>query len=211
MKRTLASNSFHELEMLGSGLTDRLLVQGAEFAYGILDNIDANLIASGSARLSQLVELANLSTILGNLIGNGIVRASDGLFTRAGPHRYQDLRATETNPYASNIEIKVALETNSPKGHLPKEGLYLIVRYILGDKTGTYKLGTRGDVVWIWEIRFGYLEIRDFNISNTEGDSGKTAVVNRYGMNKLRIIYFDRTFCPYGPKSAYWKPFLMLM
>src|SRR5262249_54639240 len=104
-----------------------------------------------------------------------------------------------------NIEIKMALETNNPKGHLPKEGHYLTCRYVLGDADGNCEIGTRGDVVWIWELRFGHLETEHFNISNTAGDSGKTAVVNRDGMDRLAIVYVDRVRCPYGPRSRYLK------
>jgi hypothetical protein len=49
---------------------------GVESAYKTLDLIDSKLIESGLQRLARLVELANLSTIIGNLIAEGIVKAS---------------------------------------------------------------------------------------------------------------------------------------
>ena len=49
----------------------------------------------------------------------------------------------------------------------------------------------RGDVVWIWEVRFGHLSVKHFNVSNTAGDSGKTAVVNKAGMEQLEVVYVD--------------------
>jgi hypothetical protein len=188
---------------LGAGLTRRMLEQGVESVYRTLDTIDENLLTEGSPRLAGLVELANLSSIVGNILASGIVNASRGVFTRAGAHKYQDLRAAGRG--AENIEIKMALETNNPKGHLPKEGHYLTCRYVLGDVDGKCTVGERGDVVWIWELRFGHVEMKHFNISNTEGDSGKTAVINREGMERLAIVYLDRIRCPFGARSRYIK------
>jgi hypothetical protein len=105
-----------------------MVKSGIEFAYHTLDQIDSKLMESGSVRLSKLVELANLSTIIGNLIAEGIVKSCKGQFTRAGAHKYQDLRSARCE--ADNIEIKVALEKNKPKGHLAKAGFYLTFRYV---------------------------------------------------------------------------------
>jgi hypothetical protein len=183
-----------------------MLSEGVKYAHDILDTIDAKLIESGSTRLSQLVELANLSSIVGNLLATGVVKASGEVFGRAGAHKYQDLRANrERFPESENVEIKVALETNRPKGHLAKEGYYLTCRYVLTDENGKYTRKERGDVVTIWELRFGYLAEHHFSKSNTEGDSGKTAVPTLEGMNQLRVIYFDRRYCPYAKVDKYEK------
>lgn len=207
MTRTLLANGFRNVNLLGCGLTTTMLSSGVQYVYKTLDAIDAKLIESESPRLAALVELANLSTIIGNLFCMGIIKASGGLFEKAGPHKYQDLRATASNSHAQHVEIKVALEDNTPKGHLPKEGHYLTCRYVLGNEQGAFTTGPQrsGDIAWVWELRFGYLEVRHFNVSNTEGDSGKTAVVNPEGMERLAIVYFDRSHCPYGPKSKYIK------
>ncbi len=92
-----------------AGLTERMLVEGVREAYRLLDTIDATLLASHGVRLADLVELANLSSIIGNLLALSIVKASGGVFTRAGSHKYQDLRASGSNPDAFSIEIKIAL------------------------------------------------------------------------------------------------------
>jgi hypothetical protein len=182
-----------------------MLAGGMQRVYDTLDLIDDTLLTRNSPRISQLVELANLSTIVGNLLASGVVAESGGVFERAGAHKYQDLRASLSHPEAQNIEIKMALETNNPKGHLPKEGHYLTCRYVLGNADGTYVRGKRGEVVWIWEVRFGYLELRHFNVSNTEGDSGKTAVVNAEGLKQLSLIYLDQSRCPYSENGAWMK------
>lgn len=180
-----------------------MIAEGVQYAHDILDSLDDRLLELDAPRMSGLVELANFSSIVGNLLATGIVKASRGVFDRAGPHKYQDLRASGMNAAAQNIEIKVALEKNKPKGHLAKEGYYLTCRYVLSDQEGNYAPGQRGDVVWIWELRFGHLELRHFGISNTEGDSGKTAVVNKEGMERLRIIYFDSRRCPYANRQKF--------
>jgi hypothetical protein len=51
-------------------------------------------------------------------------------------------------------------------------------------------------VPWIWEVRLGNLTNKHFNFSNTEGDSGKTAVINAAGMNALSVLYLDRERSP---------------
>jgi hypothetical protein len=111
-------------EEIGFGLTKSHVCGGIAFVYSTLDKLDSTLIGAGSPRMTRLVELANLSSILGNLLATGIVKAAAGVFNRAGPHKYQDLRAINEKLHA-NIEIKVSLETNNPKGHLAKEGKYL--------------------------------------------------------------------------------------
>lgn len=175
------------------GLTSDAIAAGVHFAYRTLDLIDAKLLESGLTRLAGLIELANLSTIIGNLIAVGIIKAAPKVFSKAGAHKYQDLRSAKCAD--ENVEIKVALEKNQPKAHLAKEGYYLTFRYVLSDEKAT-PMEDRGDMPWIWEIRFGHLELRDFNVSNTDGDSGKTAVVNAAGMAKLTVIYQDPTFLP---------------
>ena len=182
-----------------------MIEAGIDYLYGTLDRLDATLTQVGSPRMSQLVELANLSSMLGNLLATGIVRNSGQVFDRAGPHKYQDLRATGKHADHRHIEVKVSLETNNPKAHLAKSGDYLTVRYVLGNENGGFDPAQRGDVVWLWEVRFGYLDVQHFNISNTQGDSGKTAVVNALGMEALKLVYYDRRFCPYGPRSKYRK------
>ena len=204
MTRHPDPTAFRGTEDLGCGLTRVLVSEGVRYVYSTLDQLDATLLGADSPRITGLVELANLSSILGNLLATGIVKAGSTVFHRAGPHKYQDLRAIDTNRH-QHIEIKVALEKNNPKGHLAKAGHYLVCRYVLGTSEGGYTIGERADVVWIWEVRFGYLAERHFNISNTAGDSGKTAVVNADGMTELKVVYFDKKFSPYTERSEYMK------
>ena len=112
-----------------------------------------------------------------------------------------------TGESAVNLELKVALETNKPKGHLPKAGTYITFRYVLGTKSGEYTKGKdkRGDTVWIWEVKVGKLSVDDFSCSNTEGDSGKTAVIKTAVHNQMSLVYYDASLLPYrrGESDTY--------
>lgn len=187
------------------GLSVEVIGNAVTYVHEILDSIDEKLMEAGGERLSGLVELANLSAIIGNLYRGGIVRASEGRFVANAPHTYPDLLGR--GPGCKNIEIKVALETNKPKGHLIKPGPHVTLRYVLGDAEGNHQRGkgNRGKVPWIWEVRVGSLKKSHFNFSNTEGDSGKTAVINTEGMNDLKIVYCDLDRCPLSPNGGKFK------
>jgi hypothetical protein len=186
----------HEAIPYKYGLTKEIIGGAVSYIYGVLDGIDHQLLSGGGDRLADLVELANLSAIIGNLLRTGIVRESGGKFKSNLPHTYPDLLGN--HPDSSDFEIKVALENNKPKGHLIKPGPHLTLRYVLGNEDGSYTRGkeNRGNVPWIWEIKIGELKEDHFGVSNTAGDSGKTAVINAAGMNALSVVYFDRKRCP---------------
>ena len=183
-------------EMKEVGLTEEMVSEGVNSVYQIIDAMDNTLVSEKSGRLAEIVELANLSSIIGNLLGSGIAKSSSKKFARNGPHKYPDILSQTKD--TEDFEIKVALECNRPKGHLAKEGYYLTFRYVLGDEKGNFLKGkeNRQNVPWIWEIRFGHLQKDDFNLSNTEGDSGKTAVISQSGWSKLKLIFEDMNFSP---------------
>jgi len=197
MARTPSEGKFLRNDALApSGLTLQMLSIGVTSTYKTLDAVDKTLLDMGNTRLSTMVELANLSSMLGNLLASGIANASNRVFRRNGPHKYPDLLANRSD--AADVEIKMALEDNKPKGHLAKPGFYLTCRYVLADTSGNFVRGVpnRGAVVWIWELRSGLLGMEHFNLSNTPGDSGKTAVVNALGMQQLEVVYCDLDFFP---------------
>lgn len=101
-----------------------------------------------------------------------------------------------------NIEIKVALEKNTPKGHLAKQGRYLAFRYVLADPHGTFVRGKdkRKSTVWVWEVKLGRLTEADFNFSSTKGDSGKTAVIKSESFKRMNLLYYDSRFDPYAKR-----------
>lgn len=201
-RRTVARTLFREaggkaLSAL-TGLDTEAIAEGIESAYHTMDLIDAQLLEKGSPRLSQLVELANLSSMLGNLLGAGVAQSSGGGYARNRPHTYPDLLSQRAT--VPHLEVKTALETNKPKGHLPKAGAYLTFRYVLTNSDGPFVRGkeTRGKIATIWEVKAGMLTEADFDISNTEGDSGKTAVIKTTAFAAMNLIYYDPQRDPYA-------------
>lgn len=183
------------------GVDGKTLINAIDACYQTLDSIDEQLISKGSLPIANLVELANLSSMIGNVIGGGIADHSNGLYERNRPHTYPDLIPLKEP--AVNLELKIALETNKPKGHLPKPGTYITFRYILANKQGIYQRGKeyRGDTAWIWEVKVGELKEEDFSCSNTEGDSGKTAIIKSKCFNEMALVYYVPELLPYTSKS----------
>ncbi len=185
-----------------TGLEPQMLLGAIDSCYKTLDSIDEQLAGKGSVPLAHLVELANLSSMVGNMIGGGIAECSDGRYVRNRPHAYPDLLPQKAP--AVNLELKMALETNKPKGHLPKAGTYITFRYVLGDKYGNFSRGkeNRGDTVWIWEVKVGQIAEEDFSCSNTEGDSGKTAVIKTEVFNEMALVYYNENHLPYAKRKT---------
>ena len=185
-----------------SGFTGDMLLQAIDNTYRTLDTIDRQLMAKGSPPIGKLVELANLSSMVGNLVGAALAASSDGLYERNKPHHYPDL--IPLGKHTIDLEVKMALETNRPKGHLPKPGNYVTFRYVLGDRMGNFARGKekRGDTVWIWEVKIGHVAEADFDISNTDGDSGKTAVVKTARFNAMTLVYYDPNYLAYARSAT---------
>ena len=211
--REPASNGFLNANVIESiGLNHEILRQAIRDTYNLLNKIDKTLETSEVFPLSQTVELANLSSMIGNIFASAIAKHSNGLIKRNGPHKYPDLLTTGVSPQVPDLELKMALETNKPKGHLAKEGHYLICRYVLCQLDGSLQIGKehRGVKPYIWEIRCGYLLLEHFNISNTAGDSGKTAVVNAAGMEVLQVVYCDLERVPLSQKGKTYQSYQQL-
>lgn len=181
-----------------TSLTHQAVREAIEDCYQTLDLIDFELGRRNSLPVSQLVELANLSSMIGNLLAAGLVEHANGAYSRNTPHTYPDLLPNVAGQ--AGIEVKTALETNKPKGHLPKSGVHLTFRYVLGDRAGGFVRGkeNRGNTAFIWEIKLGRLNPDDYDLSNTEGDSGKTAVIKTAVLNAMTLVYFDPALLPYS-------------
>lgn len=208
MRRPITDGFFNQCILTGIGLSRKVIDQAIMRTYRLLDRIDHALKDEDVPPLSMTVELANLSSMIGNIFASELANCSDGVLKRNGPHKYPDLLSTSKNAATPHIELKIALEANNPKGHLAKPGWHIIVRYVLCDNSGSLrykaKHSERGTVPYIWEVRVGHLEVEHFNISNTSGDSGKTAVVNAAGMARLAVIYFDRSRAPIPQTGSRW-------
>lgn len=203
----------HALDALG--LDRSQIAASIVGTYRLLDRIDATLIADGVDPLCLIVELANLSSMIGNVLGAELAKSSNGLYRRNGPHKYPDLIPVGSGATAGGVEIKMALNRNQPKGHLAKEGYYLTCRYVLLDKDGAILVEVadreKARRAAIWEIRTGYLREVHFNCSNTDGDSGKTAVVNAAGMNELKVVYVDLALVPGSQRGKNYQDYRDLL
>lgn len=172
-----------------TGISCDMVLQTMQYCYDLLDLIDTQLLRAGAYSLSRTVELANLSSIVGNVLGAGLAKNSAGQYIRNRPHTYPDLIAR--SGAGKGLEIKVALNKNKPKGHLPKPGHYLTFRYVLQE------LSEKHSTVNIWEVKYGHLKVEDFSVSNTAGDSGKTAVIKADAFKRMSAVFFDPGLCPY--------------
>ena len=184
-----------------TGLAHQAIRGAIEDCYQTLDLIDSELAKRDSPPVSELVELANLSSMIGNLLATGLAEHSGGAYARNRPHTYPDL--LPQRPGTGGIEVKTALETNKPKAHLPKPGRHLTFRYVLCGQDGCFKRGkeNRGKTVHVWEVKAGQLSQNDYDLSNTEGDSGKTAVIKTTVLRAMALIYFDPRLLPYASRG----------
>jgi transcriptional regulator with XRE-family HTH domain len=201
-RRLIAENFRNENKLSElTGLT-RQAIQGAiEDCYQTLDLFDAELAKRESPPVSELVELANLSSMMGNLLATGIVEHSGGAYSRNTPHTYPDLLSRREG--YGGIEVKTALEINKPRTHLPKHGIHLTFRYVLCHREGAFRRGkeNRGKTAHVWEVKVGDLTENDYDLSTTEGDSGKTAVIKTAVLRAMALIYFDPRLLPYATRS----------
>ncbi len=212
MREPAPNGLINEGVLKSIGLNHEILRKAIKDTYLLLDQLDVTLEAAGVFPLSQTVELANLSSMIGNIFASEIAKHSGGLLRRNGPHKYPDLLSAGVCPIVPELELKIALENNKPKGHLAKPGHYLTCRYVLCQPNGSLKIGKdqRGVKPYIWELRCGYLLVEHFNLSNTEGDSGKTAVVNAAGMAVLQVVYCDLERTPFSTKGKTYRSYQRL-
>jgi hypothetical protein len=185
-----------------TGLTHQAIRGAIEDCYQTLDLIDSELAKRESPRISELVELANLSSMIGNLLAAGVAEHSGGAYSRNTPHTYPDLISQRAG--FGGIEVKTALERNKPKAHLPKPSIHLTFRYVLCNQEGCFTRGkeNRGKTAYIWEVKVGGLSETDYDLSNTEGDSGKTAVIKTIVLRAMTLIYFDPRLLPFAERSG---------
>ncbi len=186
-----------------TGLSHQVIRGAIEDCYQTLDLIDSELAKRESPRVSELVELANLSSMIGNLLAAGLVEHSGGVYSRNTPHTYPDLVSQRAG--FGGIEVKTALEKNKPKAHLPKPGMHLTFRYVWR-ATGEPLLfrggENRGKTAHIWEVKVGGIGEGDYDVSNTAGDSGKTAMIKTTVLRAMTLIYFDPQLLPFAARGG---------
>ena len=201
-RRLLAEHFRNEGKLRSlTGLSHQALRGAIEDCYQTFDLIDSELAKRESPPISALIELANLSSMIGNLLAAGLVEHSAGAYARNTPHTFPDLLPRREG--LSGIEVKTALERNKPKGHLPKPGIHLTFRYVLCNREGGFTRGkeNRGKTAHIWEVKAGVLTEADYDLSNTAGDSGKTAVIKTTVLQAMTLVYFDPRLLPFASRG----------
>lgn len=180
-----------------TGLSGDAIARAVEFAYRKLDLIDEQMRASGSRPIVGLVELPDLSSLVGDLFAAGVARASNGLYVQNGPDHYPSLLPLRQG--FPELEVATALETDRPTSGSGKAGLYLTSRYVLADRDGTYTRGkdSRGDTVAVWEIRFGELGDGDFHVAGTRTGNG-SAKLRKEALDRMELVYYDPALLPYA-------------
>ena len=96
--------------------------------------------------------------------------------------------------------VKAALETARPIGGPGTSGIYLVFRFVLVDQKGGYTRGeaSRGDMVAVWEARFGELFEADF----IPPRGGKGPTLRKDALDRMELVYYDPALLPYAKASG---------
>jgi transcriptional regulator with XRE-family HTH domain len=182
------------VRLAGATELTRAMVAGAiEFAYRRLDLIDTQMRGAGSRPLGQLVDTADLTATLADLLSAGVATASNGRYVQSGRDQAPDLLPLHQG--LPELELKAALETTLPPRGPRGAGLYLVFRYVLTERDGSFQRGkdSRGDTVTVWEVRYGELGEADFR----SGSRG-SARLTRDGLERMELVYYDPALLPYA-------------
>ncbi len=178
-------------------LNENMILGSISFCYDVIDKLDEVLYKHSSSNLYSLIDTSNLSSILSNLLCQGIIKYSNSNYICNKVNTFPDI--IDENYRYSGIEVKTAFNKNLPKGHLPKDGYYLIYRYCMTDEDGNryFDMEDLWNTVSIWEVRFGYVTKNSFIISDTKNDSGKTAIIKTSTINNMTLLYSNPFLNPF--------------
>jgi transcriptional regulator with XRE-family HTH domain len=178
-------------------LTPAMVAGAIEFAYRRLDLIDTQMRGAGSRPIGKLVDPADLTATLADLLSAGFARVSNGRYVQSGRDQAPDLLPLRQG--LPELELKAALETALPPRGSSGSGLYLIFRYVLTERDGTFQRGkdARGDTVTVWEARFGELAEQDFR----SGPRG-SARLTRDALEGMELVYYDPALLPYAKATG---------
>ena len=174
-------------------LTPATVIEAIDFAYRRLDLIDEQMRGAGSRPIGKLVDAVDLTATLADLLTAGIAGASNGRYVQNGRDHAPDLLPLHQG--LPELELKVAFETTLPARGSRGAGLYLIFRYVLTERDGTFQRGkdSRGDTITVWEVRFGELRDEDFR----SGPRG-SARLTRDALEGMELVHYDPALLPYA-------------
>ena len=96
--------------------------------------------------------------------------------------------------------VKTAHETDRPVAGPDVAGIYLVFRYVLVDRKGDFTRGesARGDMVAVWEARFGELAEADF----IPHRGGKGPRLRKDALERMELVYYDPALLPYAKATG---------
>jgi transcriptional regulator with XRE-family HTH domain len=179
-------------------LSGHIVRKAIDAAYRKIDVIDEQMRESGSPTLVELVGLEHLNGLFAGVLASGVVKASPGLYVQNSPRQHPDLLPLQQG--LPEMVVRTALETDRPVAGPELAGIYLVFRYVLADRKGDYTRGeaARGDMVAVWEARFGELTGADF--VPARGRKGPT--LRRDALDRMELVYYDPALLPYAKASG---------
>jgi transcriptional regulator with XRE-family HTH domain len=177
-------------------LSGHVVRKSIDAAYRKLDVIDEQMRESGSPSLVELVGLEHLNGLFAGVLAGGVVKTSPSLYVQNSPRQHPDLLPLQHG--LPEMVVRATLETDRPVGEAP--GIYLVFRYVLVDRKGEYTRGeaSRGDVVTVWEARFGELAEGDFLAAR----GGKGPTVRKNALDRMELVYYDPALLPYAKATG---------
>lgn len=182
-------------------LTPTMVARAVEFAYRRLDLIDVQMRSAGSRALGSLIDTVDLTATLADLLSAGLARTSNGRYVQNRRDHAPDLLPLHQG--LPELELKAALETTLPPRGARGAGFYLIFRYVLTERDGSFRRGkeSRGDTMTVWEVRFGELGEKDFR----SGPRG-SARLTREALEGMELVYYDPRLLPYAKATGSYAP-----
>jgi transcriptional regulator with XRE-family HTH domain len=181
-------------------LSGHTIRKAIDAAYRKLDVIDEQMRESGSPSLVELVGLEHLDGLLAGALASGVVKAAPSQYVQNGPRQHPDLLPLQHG--LPEMVVRTALETDRPVAGPGLAGIYLVFRYVLVDRKGKYTRGqtSRGDMVAVWEARFGELWETDF----IPPRGGKGPTLRKDALDRMELVYYDPVLLPYAkPTGVY--------
>jgi transcriptional regulator with XRE-family HTH domain len=199
-RRYAKADSIVESERLTetTWLSGHIVRKAIDAAYRKLDVIDEQMRESGSPSLVDLVGPEHLDGLLAGALAGGVVKSAPTLYVRNSPRQHPDLLPLQHG--LPEMVVKTALETDRPVAGPELAGIYLVFRYVLVDRKGEYTRGkaSRGDMVAVWEARFGELGESDF--IPPRGGHGPT--LRRESLDRMELVYYDSALLPYAKATG---------
>ena len=179
-------------------LSGHIVRKAIDAAYSKIDVIDEQMRESGSPHLVDLVGLDHLNGLLAGVLASGVVKASPGLYVQNSPRQHPVLLPLQHG--LPEMVVKTAHETDRPVAGPDVAGIYLVFRYVLVDRKGDFMRGesARGDMVAVWEARFGELAEADF----IPHRGGKGPRLRKDALERMELVYYDPALLPYAKATG---------